>query len=234
MSKTPPDPRQPSFWSEEEKRLWDELAPSLIEIVFAGGMSGHEALPASAQVLVNWDVYNQKAIDYLYQYRLSTVYGINETSRKQAISAIEAWIKGGETLDTLEARLGPTFGKTRAGQIAVTEVTRLYAKGNQAAWEASGVVGSNRWNTAVDERVCPYCGPLEGKIVALGSGFYSLGIAAAAPPLHPRCRCWLTPVVDERLFREQLRQAFGVFGTFDDVETRINSLWLALPSSLKA
>ena len=38
-----------------------------------------------------------------------------------------------------------------------------------------------RWLTASDERVCPECGPIDGRVWETGSGVY--------PPLHVNCRC---------------------------------------------
>lgn len=38
-----------------------------------------------------------------------------------------------------------------------------------------------RWQTVLDERVCPECGPLDGYAWEEGDG--------PAPPLHVNCRC---------------------------------------------
>lgn len=46
------------------------------------------------------------------------------------------------------------------------------------------------WHTARDERVCPTCGALEGQIFPAAVGI--------RPPLHPRCRCWVTPYGPEQ------------------------------------
>lgn len=55
----------------------------------------------------------------------------------------------------------------------------------------------DRWETATDERVCPECGPLQGRVFEDGDG--------PVPPLHVNCRCrrlravteWRTRFVDE-------------------------------------
>ena len=47
------------------------------------------------------------------------------------------------------------------------------------------------WETAEDERVCNYCGPLDLKIVSTEEmGGYSY------PPAHVNCRCTVAPVSD--------------------------------------
>jgi F like protein len=45
------------------------------------------------------------------------------------------------------------------------------------------LIGSvwTRWKTAEDERVCPECGPLDGKAWPASDG--------PEPPLHNHCRC---------------------------------------------
>ena len=87
---------------------------------------------------------------------------------------------------------GHLFSRTRAGMIAVTEVTRAYAAGNVAAWQASRVVQGKEWMTATDEVVCPICGPLRGQIARLNEPF---GGRIMNPPAHVNCRCWVVPVV---------------------------------------
>lgn len=49
------------------------------------------------------------------------------------------------------------------------------------------VVDEVRWLTAEDERVCPRCRELDGKRFPVNTDF--------RPPLHPQCRCTLTPTV---------------------------------------
>ncbi|RPI55954.1 MAG: hypothetical protein EHM56_04840, partial [Chloroflexi bacterium] len=163
-SSVPDDPRQFSFWSGEERRFWDKVAPSALSILLAGGTSGESALPPGVRVLVDWDVFNDQAVAYLRQYRLGTLADVNRHTQERAVKLVDDWIQSGESFDVLTAKLAPLFGKERAERIAVTEVTRLYAEGNQIAWRASGLVSGNRWNTAVDEKVCAICRPLHGVV----------------------------------------------------------------------
>lgn len=170
------------FWSNEEQRYWDEVAEITLEVLLAGGAGGAELLPEAVRILLNWDVFNHDAIDFLDVYRLNTVAGISASTRNQAIEVIGAWIRSGEPLPMLEARLTPLFGSARASRIAVTEVTRVYAKGNVLAWEATGVVSGMRWATAMDEKVCPLCGPLHGEIVSIDGIFIQTPTDIASSP----------------------------------------------------
>lgn len=208
-----PDPLQYEFWSAEERRMWEEFGPTALTLIMKGAKAGENALPPSLRVLINWNVFNDKVVAFLNRFRLEHLGGINEVSRRHAVSAIETWIKGGEPLPMLVKRLEPWFGPTRAERVAVTEVTRLYAEGNQQAWSASGLVGANKWQTGRDDRVCPVCSPLHNVVVPLGEGFTPSGpgMGPTGPPLHTRCRCYLLPVVSEQLLREQVRDILGEY-----------------------
>lgn len=108
------------------------------------------------------------------------------TSRTQTSQVIADWISTGGTMPDLIDRVSRVWEGPRADVAAVTEVTRLYATGNAAAWEASSVVTAMEWRTAMDDLVCPICGPLADTEVAFGGEL---------PPAHPNCRCWVVPVV---------------------------------------
>jgi SPP1 gp7 family putative phage head morphogenesis protein len=194
--------------------MWDAVAPTSLDIFFAGGVGGHDLLSPSAQVLVNWDVFNQSAIDWLNKWRFSgALNDIQGHTRDTAIKYIQDWVRAGDPLPLLEKKLSTLFDKRRAQTIARTEVTRMYAEGNIAAWKSTGYVTQKRWNTARDERVCPICGPLDGMIVQIDSNGFTTepgGLGITAPPAHPNCRCWLTPVVSTASFEEEQRRALGL------------------------
>ena len=52
----------------------------------------------------------------------------------------------------------------------------------------------DRWETASDERVCPECGPLHGRILEPWD--------CPAPPLHVNCRCRRAPAITEWRVRQ--------------------------------
>lgn len=199
---------QPAFWEDEYLRSLGTSGPTALDIVFAGAQSGNSMLPASVRFLVDWDWFNQSAIDWLNAWQDTVLRDINATTRAQTVDIISNWIKSGENFDLLRAKLAPLFGATRADVIASTEVTRMYAEGNMLAWESTGVVGAVRWRTAVDERVCPICGPLHNMTARINANGFTTelgGLGLNSPPAHPRCRCWLQPVVSEDLLRQRIR-----------------------------
>ena len=144
----------PEFWNKEKRLLWEAMAPFFIALIQTGGESGFNMLPESVQLFMNWDVFNQDAIDFLRDYRLEWVNGISDTTRDQSVDTIADWIESGEPKPILDKRLEPILGPERAERIATTEVTRIFAKGSQLAWESTGLVTAQKWQTSQDERVC--------------------------------------------------------------------------------
>jgi hypothetical protein len=63
--------------------------------------------------------------------------------------------------------------------------------GNTQAWAAADVP-EREWRTAVDELVCPICGPLHQQRAKIGEAFPG---NIQNPPAHPNCRCALVPIV---------------------------------------
>src|SRR3990172_4862315 len=98
------DPRQYQFWLDEDGELWNEVAPLILDIFYDGLRGGEKLLPPAARVLIDWDVVNEQAIDWLKGYHFDLIRGINETTRTQTQKVLEEWIRSGESLDVLEAR----------------------------------------------------------------------------------------------------------------------------------
>ena len=224
-------------WRLERQLLQQEFTDITMSVMLAGGEAGADAMPPGLDVLVDWDVFNQDALDWMRQY-LSVnpamagdlgqgAYGwvsqLTDTTRRGFEREVNDWIMEGAHLSVLEARIAPLFGEKRARRIAVTEVTRIYAAGNETAWKASGVVTGKRWMTAVDERVCPICGPLHNTIVGIDSSWEftpemlavnpqlakalrSIGTVFRLPPAHVGCRCWLQPVIFEAMTGDELAE----------------------------
>ena len=114
---------------------------------------------------------------------------VEGTTQSGLRTAIQANIETGAPLKTLIKDIEPLFGKARAKVISATEVTRLYAEGNTAAYESAGVE-EVEWRTVNDAHVDPDCDALAGQRWPTGTG--------QSPPLHPNCRCWLAPVVADK------------------------------------
>lgn len=243
-----PDPLQMEFWQQERRYLLEEFNELMMDTMLEGASNGLPLLPRALQPFINWDTVNESAIHFLRQYQSEILESIEIVTEERARDIIANWAREGQPLETLKEQLGPIFGRTRADMIAATEVTRMFAEGNMMLWQSTGMVEAKVWQTARDERVCPFCGPLHGKVVSIDSNFTlstnevatspqmkallgskytpenaerrarqmlgNVGFTSKTPPYHPRCRCWLKPVVSlesvERRIGAALAQQFFV------------------------
>lgn len=81
------------------------------------------------------------------------------------------------------------LSRSRATLIAQTEIIRAHAEGQLDAFKEMGVEELRvnvEYTTVGDDRVCPICRPLEGRV-------FSIESARGVIPQHPRCRCSWTP-----------------------------------------
>ena len=141
----------------------------------------------------DWTLVNVAARDWANRHAGELITLINDTTRNQVRQAVAAWIENGDPLPALIRELAPVFGGERAKLIAATEVTRAYAESNRLAYIESGVVEEIEFRNSMDERTCPICGPRGGRRTSVTNpDFDGYGL----PPLHPRCRCWVVPVIN--------------------------------------
>ena len=73
--------------------------------------------------------------------------------------------------------------------------TELNFVQNKAAFDSMQSAGFEqyRFTATLDHRTCPSCGSLDGRIFPLSEQMPGDN----APPIHPRCRCTVIPVIDE-------------------------------------
>lgn len=144
--------------------------------------SGLKQLPVG----VDWELVNEAVLRLAQKEAARFAEQATSTSRTQTSQVIADWIGTGGTMPDLIERVSQVWEGPRADVAATTEVTRLYAQGNAAAWQESNVVDGATIKTANDERVCPICDPLADTDVPLDGEL---------PPFHGGCRCWIVPQV---------------------------------------
>ena len=179
-------------------REWTETrAADFVTSVTEQQMMGIRAVVQKAAVM------NELSVDELAR-AIRPMVGLYAAQSRANLRYYENLIKKGvkekRALD-LSIRYGARQHRYRGYLIARTELAYSYNKGyfdgiKQA--QAKGYMGEavKIWCTADDERVCPYCGSLEGKTIALDEEFaFRTKLAASnpgirlTPPAHPNCRC---------------------------------------------
>lgn len=185
----------PEFWEQQGIDFSQEIRPFIEQIFLEQAGVVLEEVPIG----VDWTLINERAAAWASGYTFDLVRDLNDTSRQRLQDAVSRYYRDGLTIGELEQQLTGSFGPVRAEMIAVTEVTRAAARGEDSLvnlLRQEGIEMVTTWNTNVDELVCPKCGPLNGKEAAGrdGSGepywiHPSSGVEVRIPA-HPRCRCW--------------------------------------------
>ena len=152
-----------------------------------------------------FDLINQGVLDWVERYYIDpdgqtfgSIPNLNLAGRTSFQRAFVAW-KTGELeigsptgLQQLIDALEGTFGAGRAEVIAATETTRIFTETTKQAGRANPFTTSFRFLTSSDARVCGYCAPLHGQVVAKEdeAGFIHPTLGAIGwSPVHGRCRC---------------------------------------------
>jgi len=147
----------------------------------------------------DYTMIHTAAREWARQYSAELIRGIDATTQTAVRESVARWYTNGEHLDALTRDLSSIFDERRARLIAQTETTSAASNGTLRGYEASGVVTEMVFLTASDEKVCAWCGSLDGQTVSLSGNFSDKlppelqaklrGRAIKVPPIHPGCRC---------------------------------------------
>ena len=176
-----------AFWNTEAGKMLADVRPELERLA----MRATVAASVAATIPVIWDeaVIFAEAARWAASYGYDLIRGITDNTRRGVQEAVRRFIETpGRTIGQLRDELTPMFNERRAQTIAVTETTRSYAEGTELVrqeLDRGGIRMEETWQTSNDERVCPVCGPNDGKRK-------SEGWTVTGAPAHPNCRCWIT------------------------------------------
>lgn len=154
-------------------------------------------------VMVTFDVMRPEVLEYIEKWGFERVDQINDVTRQALQKEFDEGLKLGESMFDLRKRVEKVFQKMEKSRAMTIARTETMAASNFAAEQSyiqSRVVESKVWLTAPDERRCPACARMEGKVAKLGEKFIDplTNTPVEGPPLHPNCRCTINPV----LFKE--------------------------------
>jgi len=149
---------------------------------------------------VDWNLISKEAYEFAQTYTYDLIKNLDAETVKKVQAALSAWAVSGGTTSDLRALLEPIFNdKARAQLVAETEGTRIFNEGAQKRWANVGV-NKMKFLTVRDGLVCPTCKNLYGAIGVVGQGWQVDGVTYYIP-VHPRCRCFSRPVIDEGTFQ---------------------------------
>ena len=202
-----------------QKKLIDDLAntakPYAQTIAEAGLSQGASLLPSGS---LDLGLLSGKASEFVVEATnraaIRMARSVSDSLAERVANIIRIGIEetatGTDVIGLLEEA---GFDENRAQTIARTESARAYTDGQNAAWEASGVVKGKTW--LVSPYACEFCEAAAKefgeKSVGVKDAFYERGATitgasgatmaldfddTSGPPLHPNCRCSLLPVIN--------------------------------------
>ncbi len=202
-----------------QRKLVDDLAntakPYAQTIAEAGLSQGASLLPSGS---LDLGLLSGKASEFVVEATnraaIRMARSVSDSLAERVSNIIRIGIEetatGTDVIGLLEEA---GFDENRAQTIARTASARAYTDGQNAAWEASGVVKGKTW--LVSPYACEFCEAAAKefgeKSVGVKDAFYERGATitgasgatmaldfddTSGPPLHPNCRCSLLPVID--------------------------------------
>jgi len=160
---------------------------------------------------VMMNIVHMERVGLLYTRIFNDLKGITDAMSSQISRVLAQGIMNGDGMKLLARKLVATINGTGAEELGITdtlgrfipaarraemlvrtEIIRAYAEATLQEfrnWGVEGVTAQAEFRTAGDDRVCPECASLEGKV-------YSLDEASGIIPVHPKCRCIWLPYIE--------------------------------------
>jgi len=204
--------------AEFETKLSEEMAQILALILAEEGQTAIEELVADAV----FNVDTARIQEWIEQYTPRFSESLEEVNVVLLRKELKEGIEAGEGIPQLIKRINKTydnFYKLRSETIARTEALRATNRANVEAMIQSGVVRKKIWITMWDNKTCPWCERMDGKVVAVEENFFNQGDRfsidweedgrqyhrtmkldyedVVSPPLHPGCRCAISPWMED-------------------------------------
>lgn len=189
--------------------LWKSTWVQVVrEIYYEQGMSVLDFLGVGGTI----DLTSRTAVEYLRRYGGVLIKEIDETTLDQLRKTLAEGFDLGEGVDKLKVRVRGIFKEAttrRAVMIARTESLKASNAATVEAYRQSGVVEAKEWLTERDDRTCPFCEELDGKVISLNDDYFKQGDTftvsgqtmsfdfsdVGEPPAHSQCRCTTIPVL---------------------------------------
>lgn len=168
-----------SYWDDLSINIEGFMQNKLEQVYLAAAEQFMDEIQYNFELLDAAQAWAEQAAQHL-------VVQMNATSMNRVQTATNRFFSQSMTNAQLAEQLQTIFSPSRAELVAVTEVTRAAAEGAEYVAKElrrQGVELVAIWETLVDERVCPICGPRHG--TAQGTNWMFL------PPAHGKCRCFV-------------------------------------------
>ena len=172
----------------DETRFVPHTAQQVLESVFID----RTKLP-----LIAYLVYNGRlATDLINKLNRSVDVGLlrGDPTPKIADDIVKMTVRAGKVVPVVNTG---SYAKIASTQVNNTLDGAVWGQINQnlkVAWQRTETT-TWVWNAVLDSKTCPVCSPLHMKIVPKPPTFVSTSFSRTLPPVHPRCRCSILPVL---------------------------------------
>lgn len=158
------------------------------------------------------NIYHFERIGLLEGKVFTDLKGITDAMSSQISRILTQGFLKGETSAMLARKLVATINGTGMGDLGITdtlgrfipaarralllaenEISRAFADATLQEfrnWGVLEITAQVEFETMNDDKVCPRCSSLQGKV-------YSLDEASGVIPVHPKCRCIWLPWIEE-------------------------------------
>jgi hypothetical protein len=216
-SKTPPDVSDVDSVLIEAntagRMVWSSMVPAIVKrIVGSGDLESEMATEYAHRLGVDLDDVSARALKQGYNAslgkgidrslswaRVAEAWGLDGAQMRAFIGTMPKADYSGDIIPPRSKGQMEMMLNTRADRIRDNETYAMEQLAEQVHWmklRETGEVGpdiTKRWHTAIDERTCKICAPIDRKIVRVDKAF-ARGVFS--PPVHPNCRCWVE-ILDE-------------------------------------
>lgn len=190
-----------AIWIEVAQATEGLLAGQIQQAAEKAILAGAVHAIADVGMRLSFSLENPRAADYLRDYGVTRVAGINDETQNQLRTILDQAIRDGWSYDRTAQAITDKFQQfavgrpqehidSRAHMVAVTEIGNAYAEGSLIVMrdlQAAGIEMEKKWSTVGDDKVS------EGCQENADAGW--IGVEEAFPSGHqrplrfPGCRC---------------------------------------------
>ena len=212
------------------------------EYFFRAMQRGANKAAKELKLSLSFNMEDPDAIAYIRDHSLRLSQNKFQQIRDQIRDVLIRGLQDGKGAFAVAKDLEKNFiiQYKRAENVARTEIMGAMNWSRRHMYAKSGLVKAKQWIVTWDDRLCPICRPMANKTAGLADYFVTEeGLRVLEPPLHPQCRCTITPV----LFEEVIKTDDSFFIKTDamqKIETRLATyleepkIELILPELYKA
>jgi len=170
-----------------------QLAEVIAEELFEAFLTGLKLTDdLELEELGSFNLPDSQAIEYFKSQPLIVAESIAERLENRLRFELRDSITKGISIPKMREKIRSVMGDFtdyESDRLARTEVTNASTWGRINQMRANG---RDEWKfyTALDERVCPQCGPLHGNV-------FDIKDLEFKPPVHPNCRCTVLTTVGD-------------------------------------